>query len=193
MGAGDNQIIITGESSSSLFLPLLVNNSTSLSLSFTLRADLSSAAVAASLQVLRRVWWIDHWSRQNFSLHYQDNVKQTSNERKKKEIINWGSDSWSYYKFSRVVRQTVGRIWLVVTCVRQLGSDSLKARDLFFTTSVHAQMFDRCDSYVALFSVVGLHHGVRKCISGRDPPHWFVSCYGECLAVCWTEPFFCSG
>ena len=56
MGAGDNQIIITGESSSSsLFLPLLVNNSTSLSLSFTLRADLSSAAVAASLQVLRRV------------------------------------------------------------------------------------------------------------------------------------------
>ena len=193
MGAGDNQIIITGESSSSLFLPLLVNNSTSLSLSFTLRADLSSAAVAASLQVLRRVWWIDHWPRQNFSLHYQDNVKQTSNERKKKEIINWGSDSWSYYKFSRVVRQTVGRIWLVVTCVRQLGSDSLKARDLFITTSVHAQMFDRCDSYIALFSVVGLHHGARKCISGRDPPHWFVPCYGECLAVCWTEPFFCSG
>ena len=55
MGAGDNQIIITGESSSSLFLSLLVNNSTSLSLSFILRADLSSAAVAASLQVLRRV------------------------------------------------------------------------------------------------------------------------------------------
>ena len=55
MGAGDNQITITGESSSSLFLPLLVNNSTSLSLSFTLRADLSSATVAASLQVLRRV------------------------------------------------------------------------------------------------------------------------------------------
>ena len=152
MGAGDNQIIITGESSSSsLFLPLLVNNSTSLSLSFTLRADLSSAAVAASLQVLRRVWWIDHWPRQNFSLHYQDNVKQTSNERKKKEIINWGSDSWSYYKFSRVVQQTVGRNWLVVTCVRQLGSDSLKARDLFIITSVHAQMFDRCDSYIALF------------------------------------------
>ena len=36
MGAGDNQIIITGESSSSLFLPLLVNNSTSLSLSLSL-------------------------------------------------------------------------------------------------------------------------------------------------------------
>ena len=33
MGAGDNQITITGESSSSLLLPLLVNNSTSLSLS----------------------------------------------------------------------------------------------------------------------------------------------------------------
>ena len=35
MGAGDNQIIITGESSSSLYLPLLVNNSTSLSLSLS--------------------------------------------------------------------------------------------------------------------------------------------------------------
>ena len=123
------------------------------------------------------------WSRQNFSLQYQYNVKQTSDENSKN--INEGIITWSNTKFSELtsyefLRQTVRRITNKILRVKGL---SVRSQVKFCISSKSASLITEilwqssCSEHFLLSPTASLNAQFQVCylrevfIFERDQQH----------------------